>query len=49
MDSGNANGFANNIELVEKVIAPVGGYLDGIMEIGKGIVSTKCKLRQMMG
>ena len=37
MDSGNADGFAMNIELVQKVIAPVTGYLDGMMEIGKGV------------
>jgi hypothetical protein len=41
MDSGNANGFAMNIELVQKIIAPVTGYLDGMMEIGKGIFRTE--------
>ena len=41
MDSGNANGFAMNIELVQKVIAPIAGYLDGMMEIGKGIFRTE--------
>ena len=34
---GDADSFAMNIELVQKVIAPVTGYLDGMMEIGKGV------------
>ena len=41
MDTGNANGLAMNIELVQKIIAPVTGYLDSMMEIGKGIFRTK--------
>jgi hypothetical protein len=41
VDPRHPNGFAMDIELVQKIVTPVAGYLYSIMEIGEGAVGTK--------